>query len=207
MAILTQQQKLQSYYKWHAHLYDASRWSFLFGRSSIIQSCADIKPDLTQIMEVGCGTGNNMKTIACTFPNSQITACDLSEAMLEKAARKCAPLSASTHLVSGDYLDLPQPTHPYELVLFSYILTMIPDEFEEIIKKAQAELHPKGLIAIVDFHSSTSRIFTQWMKKNHVRLNHGWEESLVQKFKPKLSTKKIAYAGLWTYFQFIGQKL
>ena len=207
MLAKTQQQKLQSYYQWHAHIYDASRWSFLFGRQSLIHQCAEINPHLTHILEVGCGTGNNIKTLASTFPDSQIVGCDLSENMLEKADKKCARFQATPELISGDYLDLPIRDNRYGLIVFSYILTMIPEEFEAIVKKAHRELHPKGIIAIVDFHSSRSRVFTNWMKKNHVQLNHGWETELQEKFELKHLTKKSVYADLWRYFQFIGQKL
>lgn len=206
MESLTQQQKLQSYYKWHAHIYDASRWSFLFGRRSVIQKCKAIHPKAERILEIGCGTGSNLRTLRNAFPTSQITGCDLSANMLQKASKKMGEHAGQIHLEEGDYLDFPARPNTYHVILFSYILTMVPDQFDAIIEKAYRELQPGGLIAIVDFHSSPSPLFTQWMQKNHVRLNHQWDDNLKTKFASRVLKKRKAYAGVWNYFQFIGSK-
>ncbi|NBB88388.1 MAG: methyltransferase domain-containing protein [Bacteroidetes bacterium] len=206
MEPLSQQQKLQSYYKWHAHIYDASRWSFLFGRRNVIKRCKTIRPKAEQILEIGCGTGSNLRTLRNVFPTSQITGCDLSSNMLRKASKKMGGHAERTHLEEGDYLDFPARPNTFDLILFSYILTMVPDQFHAIMEKAYRELQPDGLIAIVDFHSSPSPLFTQWMQKNHVRLNHQWDDNLKSRFTPCILKKKKAYAGVWNYFQFVGSK-
>jgi len=206
METLSQQEKLQSYYKWHAHIYDASRWSFLFGRTSLIQHCKKINPGAEHIMEIGCGTGSNLKKLQSHFPGSQITACDLSEDMLHKASKKMNHHAGRLEFKNGDYLDFSDRPNTFDIILFSYILTMVPDQFETLIEKANRELKPGGLIAIVDFDSSPSSLFTQWMKKNHVKLNHHWRAPLQKKFTARLLAKKPAYAGVWNYFQFVGSK-
>ena len=47
---------LTRYYRWHAPLYDATRWSFLFGRAALIRGIA-LHRRPRRILEVGCGTG------------------------------------------------------------------------------------------------------------------------------------------------------
>ncbi|MDZ7659193.1 class I SAM-dependent methyltransferase [Fodinibius sp.] len=47
------------YYQLHAPIYDATRWSFLFGRTKLIKQIPAL-PANAQILEVGCGTGKNL---------------------------------------------------------------------------------------------------------------------------------------------------
>ena len=47
---------LQGYYALHSKIYDATRWSFLFGRERILQHVAAIDHP-KRILEVGCGWG------------------------------------------------------------------------------------------------------------------------------------------------------
>ena len=72
---------LTRYYRWHARLYDATRWSFLFGRTALIRAiAADSQP--RRILEIGCGTGSNLLYLHRQFPDAAITGLDLSADML-----------------------------------------------------------------------------------------------------------------------------
>ena len=82
---------IEGYYRWHARIYDATRWSFLFGREAVLDRVAVGGPAPTRILEIGCGTGRNVVSLARRFPQAEITGVDLSEAMLAVAARKAAP--------------------------------------------------------------------------------------------------------------------
>lgn len=59
---------LSRYYRWHARLYDATRWSFLFGRAALIRSIAGFRAPPRHILEIGCGTGSNLLRLARQFP-------------------------------------------------------------------------------------------------------------------------------------------
>ena len=50
---------IQGYYALHSRIYDATRWTFLFGRESILRRSAKIAAP-ERILEVGCGTGRNL---------------------------------------------------------------------------------------------------------------------------------------------------
>ena len=78
---------IANYYKLHAPFYDATRWSFLFGRNSI----EDILPNLdrySSILDIGCGTGKVTSMLSNSFPNCSITGIDSSFHMLKKARLK-----------------------------------------------------------------------------------------------------------------------
>ncbi|MGB4876086.1 MAG: class I SAM-dependent methyltransferase, partial [Candidatus Competibacter sp.] len=72
---------LTRYYRWHAPLYDATRWSFLFGRAALIRGIA-LHRRPRRILEVGCGTGANLLRLSRWFPDADITGLDLSADML-----------------------------------------------------------------------------------------------------------------------------
>ena len=64
---------LNRYYRWHARLYDATRWSFLFGRGALVRAIAARPEPPRNILEVGCGTGENLVRLARQFPTAAVT--------------------------------------------------------------------------------------------------------------------------------------
>lgn len=196
---------IEKYYRLHARIYDSTRWSFLFGRTAILADVAAIaKP--VRILEVGCGTGKNLLSLGKKFPNAAITGLDLSAPMLVVARRKTAVFGSRVALLHQAY-DAPLgDLTGYDLVLFSYALTMFNPGYEAAIQAAAADLAPGGLIAVVDFHASPFPMFERWMGVNHVRMNGQLRPLLQAQFEPKLDRLDFAYGGVWQYLTFIGQK-
>lgn len=189
---------LQDYYALHARIYDATRWTFLFGRERILRRSARIA-DPRRILEVGCGTGRNLRSLRRIFPKADITGVDLSGDMLRIARRK----TAGVKLIQQAY-DAPLGAN-FDLVLFSYALTMFNPGWENAIQAAKADLSPGGLLAIVDFSHTGSSMFRRWMHINHVRMEGQlWPESRAA-FEPIVDEIRAAYAGLWHYGVFIGR--
>jgi ubiquinone/menaquinone biosynthesis C-methylase UbiE len=113
---------LERYYQFHSRIYDATRWSFLFGREEILRRAARVTQP-RRILEVGCGTGRNLVSLRRRFPQAEITGVDLSEPMLAIAASKVR--DERTTLLRRCYS---APVHEsgagFDLVLFSYALSM-----------------------------------------------------------------------------------
>lgn len=191
-------QSLQGYYALHARIYDATRWAFLFGREKILWRAAKIA-DPKRILEVGCGTGRNLRSLRRMFPQADITGVDLSGDMLEVARRK----TDGVKLIQQAY-DSPL-TGSYDLVLFSYALSMFNPGWENAIQAAKADLRPGGILAIVDFSHTRLSVFRRWMGFNHVRMEaHLWPVSRTD-FDPVVDEVRAAYAGVWHYGMFIGR--
>jgi S-adenosylmethionine-diacylgycerolhomoserine-N-methlytransferase len=189
---------LQGYYALHARIYDATRWSFLFGRERLLRRVARISQP-RRILEVGCGTGRNLRSLRRIFPNADITGVDLSGDMLRIARRK----TDGVKLIQQAY-DAPLVGN-FDLVLFSYALTMFNPGWENALRAAKADLAPGGLLAIVDFSHTGSDLFRRWMGINHVRMEgHLWPESRAV-FDPVVEEKHAAYGGIWHYGMFIGR--
>lgn len=193
---------LARYYRWHAHLYDATRWSFLFGRDALIRTVA-ARQQPSRILEIGCGTGANLLRLSRRFPNAAITGLDLSADMLARARRKLAGRPSAVTLRQHRY-DRPLAAEPaFDLVMFSYCLSMDPG-WEQALEAALGDLRPDGLLAVVDFHDTRFAGFRRWMGFNHVRMDGHLLPRLTARCQPVVQTMETAYGGVWRYFSLIG---
>ncbi len=197
-----QELKVKKYYRFHAGIYDETRWSFLFGRRQLIQYLPDL-PANPRILEVGCGTGKNIELLEYLFPDARIYGIDLSQAMLNKARKKVD--STQVTLINVPYGKSNLNLQPFDVILFSYSLSMLGDDIDSVLQQACEDLKPNGSIAAVDFHQTPFHWFQSWMKHNHVAMD-GRLPALLQKyFRADRCTIEKAYLGLWQFFYFIGK--
>jgi S-adenosylmethionine-diacylgycerolhomoserine-N-methlytransferase len=197
---------LERYYRLHSWIYDATRWSFLFGRNELMQTVSDIVQP-SHVLDIGCGTGNNLLRLCEDFPTADLTGLDLSEAMLSVARKKLESQGCLVDLVNLMYNQPLAPATPFDLVIFSYSLSMFNPGWEQAIDCAYRDLDTGGLIAVVDFHHSRFSLFKRWMALNHVRLDGHLLPRLESLFRPEVCKICPAYAGIWSYFLFLGKKM
>ena len=145
---------LVHYYRLHAGIYDLTRWSFLFGRRKLVEDAVFVhRPE--SVLEIGCGTGTNLRRLGRKLPEAELVGIDLSEDMLRRAERKLAPFRARVRLVRGRYPDdsrLLGSEHRFDLILFSYSLSMFGGEWGPALEAAQRSLSSRGVVAVLDFH-------------------------------------------------------
>ena len=196
---------LQRYYHFQSAIYDLTRWSFLFGRRELQQQLSP-SPVPERILEIGCGTGTNLRRMADFFPESRITGLDLSPHMLAKARRKTEKFCSRVELRREDY-SRPLDPQGFELVVFSYCLSMINPGWEQAVIAADQDLVPGGRVAVVDFHHSAISAFRAWMGVNHVRLDGHLVPFLKSMFPRHRAVVRKGYGGLWSYVIFTGQKI
>ncbi len=203
----TQPEKMQQYYRLHAQIYEYTRWAFLFGRNKVITNLSLPKSANVHIMEVGCGTGHNLDTLAQLFPKVRLTGIDVSPEMLAVAHEKIKPFKNRTRLFQLIYGTEKMPAGIVipDIILISYCLTMINPGWEKVITTAANSLLPGGRIAVVDFHQSSFKWFSKWMAYNHVRMDAHLVPALKQQFEAEYYQEIKAFGGLWTYFIFIGK--
>lgn len=194
---------IMRYYRLHASIYDATRWSFLFGRSSLLEILPSL-PDRPAIVEIGCGTGNNLPALARLFPSARITGMDLSSDMLRKAEAKCRNIP-NTRLLQGVYGSETFRDSSWDLILLSYSLSITTNNGGEIIKSIRKDLKSSGIVAVVDFHTTPFTWFRRWMRFNNASLRGNLLPMLSKSFHPLHSTTHPAFGGLWSYFQYIGE--
>lgn len=195
---------LENYYRFHARIYDATRWSFLFGRTAILDLAAASRPEPARILEIGCGTGRNLDLLARRFPGAEITGVDISAAMLERARIRTAACGSRVRLRRQAYLAPLDPGRGFDLVLCSYALSMFNPGFAEAIGAARADLSGTGVFAFVDFYATRWRWFARWMAANHVRMDGHLRPRLLERFGAVADEVRPAYGGIWTYHLFVG---
>jgi S-adenosylmethionine-diacylgycerolhomoserine-N-methlytransferase len=202
-----QNDAMQRYYKLQSKIYDATRWSFLFGRNQIIRDIPLDEHVDWNILEVGCGTGYNLERLAQRFPNAKLTGLDVSSDMVALSQKKAQQFGDRVQVFAEPYM--PGDTSRLEsldLVLFSYSLTMINPQWKELILQAKKDLKPGGFIAVTDFYDSRNRWFKKNMSNNHVRMDGHLTPLLREEFKMVKNEVKSAYLGIWEYFIFVGRK-
>ncbi len=198
---------MRGYYRFHAHIYDSTRWTFLFGRKAIIDLLRPHVRNGMHIAEVGCGSGFNLKNLADNYPEVRITGIDISADMLQKAYQKNRQFGDRVELKETLYTDNTFANNEKpDIILFSYCLTMINPDWPKVIEHAWKDLPEGGIIAVVDFHNSPIRLFEKWMGVNHVRMDGHLLPILEKQFNPEKTLVRKAYSGIWRYFLFTGKK-
>ena len=200
---------LESYYRLHAKIYDATRWSFLFGRDELCQRLSS--QVFNHLLEVGCGTGKNLAKLDLYLKKqtrqSQLSGLDLSNDMLSIAKRKLRHCHRDIHLYHDAYdASVHDNSDSVDALLFSYSLSMFNPGWEQAIDTAHHKLQSGNLIAVVDFHQSKHPLFQSWMALNHVKMEAHLLNKLRECFAPVQQETYAAYFGLWEYFLFIGKK-
>lgn len=197
---------LSAYYRWHAKFYDITRWAFLFGRRELILDALGRLPAPGRILEIGCGTGKNLLALAEAFPEAEIIGLDLSRDMLDQAAPKLARFGSRVALRCQAYEGPISGDDPkFDLIVFSYSLSMINPGFDAVLAACREDLSPRGSVAVVDFHQTRWDWFRRWMGVNHVRLEGQILSQLDHLFSPVLCRVNHAYGDLWSYLIFIGR--
>ena len=190
---------LESFYRWHATIYDWTRPLILFGRRAAA-AALECGPDHL-VLDVGCGTGFNLPALAGT--GAAVVGIECTDAMRRRAAARLARLG----LVDQVALD----RRPYGMhrgyegradrILFSYSLSMIP-AFTRVLHRARLDLRPGGRIAVVDFLDAVGPM--AWgLERSHVSL--GCERlHLLSGLLPDHDLQ-IVQVGLWRYYFFCGR--
>ena len=203
----TQSDTMQGYYKWHARIYDWTRWTFLWGRRAILRHLELPNDAAPTLLEVGCGTGFNLRHAAAKFPNLRLIGVDVSADMLAQARKHTRSNSQRIQLVQKPY-GAPgfRPATAPDAILFSYALTMFNPGWEDAIRCAYEDLQPGGRLLLVDFHDSPLGWFKRWMGFNHVRMDSHLLPELNRYFKPEVAEVRSAYFGWWKYLVYAGVK-
>ncbi len=197
---------LQGYYRWHARIYDLTRWAFLFGRRGLVETVARRLEPPSYVLEIGCGTGRNLLDLAKAFPEARLLGLDLSPDMLERARTKLGRFGERIELRHRPY-DGPvaDGDGKFDLIVISYALSMINPGFDEVIARCREDLRPGGAVAVVDFHETRWEWFRRWMGVNHVRMEGQILGPLTERFESLVCRIGRGYGGLWHYLVFVGR--
>ncbi len=161
---------LNAYYGASRRIYDLTRKYYLFGRDGVLSALA--AEPWARLVEVGPGTGRNLRVLARLRPGARLGAIEASDAMLEHARVRCPGVSFVQGFAErADYAE-PLGEAP-DRVLFSYCLSMVPDKVGAL-ERARAGLAPGGEVVVVDFAdleglpAPLASLLRGWLRAFHV---------------------------------------
>ncbi len=138
---------LNRYYGAVRRVYDVTRRYYLFGRDTVLNSLLGERWD--SLIEVGPGTGRNLRKLQRRRPAARYGGIDASDAMLEIAQARCPWATLRQGFAEDcDYTAL--LGSPPERVLFSYCLSMVQDA-DSALANARGSLAAGGQVVVVDF--------------------------------------------------------
>jgi S-adenosylmethionine-diacylgycerolhomoserine-N-methlytransferase len=171
------QRRMDAMYRHQRHVYDLSRKFYLFGRDRLLD-LLPAGPGAT-VLEMGCGTGRNLVTLARKRPEARLFGADVSNEMLATASASLrrAGLEGKVRIAQAGAHGFDSATafgiQQFDVIYFSYVLSMIPD-WEPVLERALDLLKPGGTLAIVDFADQRNApawrrlILLNWLKLFHV---------------------------------------
>ena len=176
------QTAVQRFYRYHAYVYDSTRWMILHQRRRAVAKLA-LRPN-SQVLDVGCGTGLNFRHILDQIDPHQghLTGLDFSADMLDRARRRISNQGwPNVTLVQDDAAEMALDRR-YDGILFGYSLTMIPN-WPAALERAAEHLLPGGRLAILDFGQFQQwgpfgSIMRGWLRLNHVETLRPYEQKL-----------------------------
>ncbi|TPW33671.1 class I SAM-dependent methyltransferase [Martelella alba] len=177
---------MDAMYRYQRHIYDLTRKYYLFGRDRMIDGLA-LQPGMS-LLELGCGTGRNLRRASQRFAGAELYGLDISEEMLASARHTFRHSSAPPRFRTGDATafqasDFGRPG--FDRIMIAYALSMIPD-WELAIERGMEALLPGGALHIVDFgqQEQLPRWFhhglTAWLDRFHVTPRRNLEAVLKQ---------------------------
>jgi len=116
-----------------------------FLRGSRRRSFALLNPQPgDRLLLVGCGTGADFEFLP---PDAEITAIDLTPAMLHRAAAKIG--GRRIRLLEMDAMDLQFPADSFDKTVLHLILAVVPDP-GRTLREAERVTRPGGMLVVLD---------------------------------------------------------
>jgi S-adenosylmethionine-diacylgycerolhomoserine-N-methlytransferase len=181
------QTAVQRFYRYHAYVYDWTRWLILHGRREAVRRLAP-QPG-SRVLEVGCGTGLNFGLVQerLDAARGRLVGLDFSADMLGRAERRVAARGwTNVELVQADATTM-ELGRTFDRVLFAYSLTMIPD-WRAALRRAREHLEPGGRIVVLDFGPFSgwgplAPLMRAWLRANHVETLRPYPQGINEIFE------------------------
>lgn len=150
---------------------DLRNWSF--GALPLLDYLELHKLEEARILDFGCGAGFEMATILKKMeedPPACVHGLDLSESMLEQAAKNLAEIPTPVEVKFFNSLDSLQSEEqdPYHLILANAVLHLNPEKLP-LFSRLNSLLEPQGELLCAEF--VTEQIMPDWFKQEFLNSN------------------------------------
>ena len=139
---------LNRYYGVSRFFYDVTRKYYLLGRDATLRGL--LRDDRWEsLIEVGPGTGRNLRRLHAARPAARLGGVEASDAMLAHARDRC-PWARLEQGFAEDAMLRDLLAVPPDRILFSYCLSMVEDR-ARAIANARGALADRGEVVVIDF--------------------------------------------------------
>lgn len=142
---------MRDFFNTRAEQYDLQQVKNIDGGSECYRAAAGFLPaDTRDLLDLGCGTGLELKSVFSRFPNIKVTGIDLAEKMLEKLREKYACRKIS--LINASYFstDLGQNRFDAAISIMS-LHHFEADAKARLYRKIYRSLRPGGVFLDGDY--------------------------------------------------------
>ncbi|HEV7802538.1 MAG TPA: methyltransferase domain-containing protein, partial [Burkholderiales bacterium] len=146
---------LERVYSSYAGVYDRIFRVFNESREAVVSNL-NIRPG-ERVLEVGVGTGLCLPMYP---PHCSVTAIDLSEAMLAKAAERVKEEGlANVHLEKMDAGEMTFADDSFDIVIAAYVVTAVPD-YRKLMSEMIRVSRPGGRLVLLNHFTQDSPIIS-----------------------------------------------
>jgi len=106
-----------------------------------------------EILDIGCGAGNQTLNLLRVFPDARCTLLDISPAMLAKARERVgSAIPGRATLLEGDLRTVPLPEEKFDVVVAAAVLHHLRDDadWEAGFSRIHSLLKPGGVLLVSD---------------------------------------------------------
>lgn len=198
-------QRMDRMYRYTRHIYDLTRRPYLLGRNEVLAEMA--AQPAASVLEVGCGTARNLRKLHEQAPQHTLYGLDASAQMLDTARASCAHngqrevITLKQGLAQDVQASLFGRTVPFDMILCSYVLSMIPNA-ASVVDAALAAVRPGGHVYIVDFWDQRTwpaparyalQQWLSWFGVRHRPALHAHLDVLASRGRIRLKRTSVAY--------------
>ena len=131
----------------------------------ITESAKRLKPNATQLLDIGCGAGNYTLKMLSKLPDLQCTMVDLSRPMLDKAYERVSNVTANQlNIIQGDIREVSLLENHFDIILAGAVLHHLRDDpdWEFVFTKLHRLLKQGGCLMISDLVTQDSEMMTDF---------------------------------------------
>lgn len=174
---MEQLEKMSDFFAARVEMYDDHMINAVEGCKEGYLIMSDYVPEnCRKLLDLGCGTGLELKEIYNRFPYIEVTGIDLCDEMLRKLREKYA--DKNPELICGDYFTEHFGEHFDCAVSFQTMHHFSKDKKKELYKKIHACLTDKGVYIECDYMVETQEEEDLWFSENtRLREAHGLDKN------------------------------
>ncbi len=144
----------------------ADYYDLMEGRYELLMGLKKLRRELLRgatgnVLEIAVGTGKNLPFYS---GDCQLTAIDMSEAMLERAKTRAEKIGLSATFLSMDAETLSFPEKSFDTVVSSLSMCTFPDPIGVLTEMARV-CRPNGRILLLEHGRSSVKILARWMDR------------------------------------------